>query len=896
MVRRNDVHPDQTIIRCPSRTRLNEMVMGSYLSKSDVWVESDSFYGEGEAPGARLIIGFDTEFKSPDTNLTRDQVAAGDAKYEVLSYQVWCHLFDPDKPSRPEWGGVFCPEASKRHTLGELIAYAVWSGVARGVVKKVPRDMILVGHFTRADMPALFDRNSLTLEAVRSTFVTMKERIELQFEPEGVEPPVQVSVAVRDTMLLTAAGAKSLRDLGNIVGEPKVVLSSDPVEEKRLKENMDEVLRTDPDLFERYALTDAKICVRYYTKMMALCEELIGTPNVPVTLTGIALDMLLQRWKKAGRDPWLMVGKEEVKEKKYDNKRKRYIQTKKPVPLREVHLHEAMATEAYHGGRGEQFWFGPAFEDDWTDYDLSGAYPTAMALIRTADWRKTRVSTNLNDYTPETLGVADVTFKFPKGTRFPTMPVRTENGLIFPLAGTTSCAAPEIALARSLGARIRINHGVIVPYADEARIFGDFIKDCVAKRRSYPKKSLEELFWKEASNSTYGKTAQGLREKRVYSMSDMDTKPLEPSRITNPFFAAYITSFVRAVLGEILNALPPSVCVFSCTTDGFLSNATAEEMEAATSGPICKLFGKSREWLTGEFSVVEIKHKCRRPLGWRTRGQATLKPGECDDPGMNIVLAKGGIHAPPIYDTNAEQNQWITDLFFERRHDTTLSISTLTGVRDIVEHDADLVSKETTRRLGMEFDWKRRPRAVKDAVVGNRVHVAFSTDPWDSPDQFVAVREHQAALADGERRCMKSVDDFAHFANGLLAKTSLTGAAATYLKSENPDIQRLRKMLCQARAQHLGGLSSVNCGTSARHFADILTHIGVPCKRSDVENGAKSQFIPHACPPTVAVKTALLKLKRRFPDLQIDLFLANSEDAIDLSKALKGKCDFVKRL
>ena len=57
------------------------------------------------------------------------------------------------------------------------------------------------------------------------------------------------------------------------------------------------------------------------------------------------------------------------------------------MPLKELFWHEDFFTECYHGGRNEQFWFGPAFEAQWFDYDLSSAYPSAMALIGRPDWK-----------------------------------------------------------------------------------------------------------------------------------------------------------------------------------------------------------------------------------------------------------------------------------------------------------------------------------------------------------------------------------------------------------------------------------------------------------------------------------------------------------------------------
>src|SRR5690606_13861492 len=129
--------------------------------------------------------------------------------------------------------------------------------------------------------------------------------------------------------------------------------------------------------------------------------------------------------------------------------------------------------------------------------------------------------------------------------RFPTMPVRSDNGLIFPHRGSCACGSPEIALALSLGAEITIRRGVVVPpLPDGPPVFATFIKHCIEKRLGFAAagEKLAALFWKELGNSTYGKTAQGLREKRVYNVSKGETEPLPPSAITNPYFAAFITS------------------------------------------------------------------------------------------------------------------------------------------------------------------------------------------------------------------------------------------------------------------------------------------------------------------------------------------------------------------
>jgi 16S rRNA A1518/A1519 N6-dimethyltransferase RsmA/KsgA/DIM1 with predicted DNA glycosylase/AP lyase activity len=76
----------------------------------------------------------------------------------------------------------------------------------------------------------------------------------------------------------------------------------------------------------------------------------------------------------------------------------------------------------------------------------------------------------------------------------------------------------------------------VVPTDANERVFGQFVKKCVEERTKYAKKTLDNLFWKELCNATYGKTAQGLKEKRVYDLRSKKSVKLPPSKITNPFY------------------------------------------------------------------------------------------------------------------------------------------------------------------------------------------------------------------------------------------------------------------------------------------------------------------------------------------------------------------------
>ena len=535
------------------------------------------------------------------------------------------------------------------------------------------------------------------------------------------------------------------------------------------------------------------------------------------------------------------------------------------------------------------------FCNDWTDYDLSSAYATAMSLIGRPSWKKFKFSRKVADYGPQTLGFACVTFKFPKSVRYPTMPVRTVNGLVFPMEGRTNCAAPEISVAKSLGAELTIHHGVIIPTDNSTKVFGHFIKGCLAERKKYPKNSLNNLFWKEIANSTYGKTAQGLREKRVYDMRDRSTKILPPSKITNPFFAAYITSFVRAVLGEIINSLPKTTLVFSCTTDGFLTNANERQMKAAQEGDLAQLFAETRQEMMGEPAVLEKKHAIRMPLGWKTRGQATLKEGRPHpkEKDFHIVLAKGGIYTRGEYDTEQAKNELIRTMFFGRKPTDQIFMEVKTGIRDMVNFDSDLVEKKVTKRLNMEFDWKRVPYAIGTSVEYN--HVVFSTSPWKSVEQFQKVRELWQLFQKARPTCIKTVSDYHRFSSYAETVGNVSEKDRRYLKKKDGDIDRLRLLLTTAWRHSQGGLRWDPDKIKAEEFAEILSKHGIPCNRGNVEYGLRKTFKPRSCSPTVRCVKALTDLKTVFPTLQPDQFLSGSELQFSLSARSANECPFVQR-
>ena len=825
-----------------------------------------------------LIVGFDTEFKTPNYHVSRDEVVFGNAKYRVLSYQFHAKLQDGR-----EWQGICCMDGEERLSINEFLIFVLGKGNRDHDIKDLPVTIFLVGHFTRADIPAFADFKSQTqyLSSVRSTFLSIDHYVPITFSCGDVLI-ANLRIVLRDTMLLTPQASKSLKSIGELVGFPKLQLHPNSIKHKEMLKNMDVVRSANWEVYKQYALMDATICVRYIERIISQYEAVTGKKKVPVTLTSIGVDLLLKSWEEDLQLNALdVLGKEVVKEKYFNKKRNHFAVKNTEVDVEELSHLISFITECYHGGRNEQYWFGPAFEDNWIDLDLASAYPTAMSLIGMPNWKDIKETLQIKDFTPTTLGFAWIDFEFPKSTKYPSLPVRSDNGLIFPLKGSSYCAAPEIFVAVSLGCKIKIQRGLIVPTNPNIKIFGEFIRKCIEKRQKAGSKSLEGLFWKEISNSTYGKTAQGLRKKRVYDMRERDTKPLPPSRITNPCFASFITSYVRAVLSEIMNSIDGDSIVFSCTTDGFITNLPESEIPNISYGPLAMIYSEARNELVGESKILEIKHAIRKPLGWRTRGQATLKQHtNLIDKDSGIVLAKGGIFTKPESESDSQQNDEVIDLFFNRQPTSVIWVESLTGIRDIVEHDADLVPKEINKRLSMEFDWKRQPVNVAESVEYD--HIYYATRPWENINQFRSVRELWDEYTKASPKCIKKLADFNDFADYIECR-ALAPDKSKYLRKKNPDVHRLRQMLCEAWHQSKAGLSKSKDMT-ANQFAEILVNLGIPCKRTDVENGKKKSFEPNSCPPTENVKLLLKELKKHFPKLQESKFLMSgkSRDSVTI--------------
>ena len=89
--------------------------------------------------------------------------------------------------------------------------------------------------------------------------------------------------------------------------------------------------------------------------MRQFCEEEGLGDEVPLTIGSLATKFLSSLWDENGIDKASVLGTEEITQSVWTGKR--YRKTTKTIFQTLVSEYEAIATEAYHGGRNEAYMF-----------------------------------------------------------------------------------------------------------------------------------------------------------------------------------------------------------------------------------------------------------------------------------------------------------------------------------------------------------------------------------------------------------------------------------------------------------------------------------------------------------------------------------------------------------
>ncbi len=713
-----------------------------------------------------LHIGFDTEYVfNPETQ-----------QNDILSYQSYVVLPDNTGISNI----IYPPDSQKKSRLSfkEFLCQTITPLLETGVITKWPGIINIYAHFIRADIASFanfWSDYKILLKGIRGTVSSFKNRYGIDFDEQQerrvkteqimfdkqTSPPRCSNVAFIDTLLITPGGM-GLAECGELLGLPKLTIPA-----PYSITNMREYLLGDRAGFEAYALRDAEIAVRYALQVRNFCARELMIDRVPATIGAMAVSRFTKTLKENNMSPEVCLGTHIKTRELWLTEKQAFRTIKNPASVPSRELFETFPINCYHGGRNECFMMGVTPSDHWYDYDLAGAYTTGLLDILIPDYGNIRLSKNPDDYCGHVMGFALVTFRFPESVPCPSLPVRTDQyGLFFPLSGESWATAPEIELALSLGAEMTIHNGIIVPWicdtsphnSESTSVFLPFVQQVRENRNRHIKGSLEEKFWKEIGNSLYGKLAQGLRAKTAFDTARGLNRSLPPSSVTQPFFAAHVTGFIRAVVGELMNALPSDSSVVSVTTDGFLTNCPLDKINM--SGPLSSRFQSLCDIVDPGSSMLTCKHEVSQLIAMKTRGQLTYKAIQ----GKPVVHARAGVK-PPADIPRSDYNDYMVDLYLNRLPGQTLSRSTLISTREMWLSESDLVSREQDIRLNLEFDFKRQP--VRPAM--NEGHLLMFSRPWDNMEEAL----QQRSLFDDWRQThtLKTLADWDDWCDFLYCRT-----------------------------------------------------------------------------------------------------------------------------
>ncbi len=213
--------------------------------------------------------------------------------------------------------------------------------------------------------------------------------------------------------------------------------------------------------------------------------------------------------------------------------------------------------EGYYGGRVEVYRFGE-IDGPVNHYDVNSLYPHVMAdreYPDLSDWYKT----SKPDFSRE--GMARITIDMPY-LPIPCLPVRSEIEILFPYGRLSGAwTYPEIRQALEDGGKIL---GIDWAYEFPSVVspFKKYVRLCWENRRKSERGSLENIWWKLAGNSLYGKFGQGDTITLIHRNREFDTG--KPSQWSNVIWSAYITSYARL---ELLAWLRRAKDVYYCDTD-----------------------------------------------------------------------------------------------------------------------------------------------------------------------------------------------------------------------------------------------------------------------------------------------------------------------------------------
>ena len=353
------------------------------------------------------------------------------------------------------------------------------------------------------------------------------------------------------------------------------------------------------------------------------------------------------------------------------------------------------------------------------DFDLENAYPTAMCLIFDIDWDNPIEREFKNEdlslqafHTPMDPMFCLIDFEFPESVKYPCIAIHNRGSIIFPRkAEAVYASGPSMFLALRLGAKVHVRYGYVArilfkglePSMSLRVACRQMVSDRAIARETYGKGSIEEKLLKLFVNGGYGKIAQNVIEKHTWDCWREEMEDIGCSSITSPERAALITDIVRCMLIGTMNQLSErGLRTFSVTTDGFITEASLDDVNACNCYGFRKYFEDSRLWLTGsdptiwaekhdQFTLINPTTRCNVGFG-----------------GRKGVLAHGGFVTGEIKDTKEDAAR-MAETILTRTGRVTYTTLEFVNQKEMVTAGCDFYTFRQKRSIRLDFDFKRRP-------------------------------------------------------------------------------------------------------------------------------------------------------------------------------------------
>ena len=738
-------------------------------------------------------------------------------------------------------------------------------------VKKIP--VTLLCHTGKVDVSALDQTGSFNRDVlsycmdVQGGLMSQYPQI---FAPKSVmqgssgDNIFPISMDVRDTMGHAPADKKTLKSLGDTLGVPKIELPEEPI---KYIEHMDLLLKDDPDLYFAYASNDSVVTLLYGGTVYGYNK------SMPLTLTSAAA-----RSMRSYMAEYLGCESDADFDRRYRGKKRvgrgkhKRENTKggalseftdmsslEPISKKASGIQLA-AQEAYFGGYNGCFEYG-YFPFTTFDYDIRNAYPTAMCIIPDVDWSDPIAPNghvwerylDLREwymmggvFNPFRLFFGYIRFEFPEDCLYPTIPIRDEkDGVpIFPqtsegFEGVYACG-PEIFLALQLGAKVYCEEGWFLNplmrnedgRLSESRSMAyatiQFVRDRALSDMEHggDKKNMVSQILKTMINSGYGKIAQSVIEKHRWDAHTKEMLSLGCSSITNAVNASMITSIVRAVLLAAQNELHNlGYKVYSCTTDGFISDAPEDVVKSLDLYGLRPFMEQSRMFITNNVDpeLWEIKHVQDDLLNFTTRGNVSRR-NKATNPMIYNGKAYDGVCAHNSFKTGFEKDS------YEDRDFLMRAVLSRTGAVEYADEEwttfKELAQgkpfrvRPLTRKIHMDADLKR----AIDSESLETINVSlgdedddqyeicnFRTRPFKSVNEFYVWRKKKKVA-----NCLRTEKEIRLFLHKV--KADPTGV---YIA----DLEWSKLMSCvRGHAKHYWTIPKLNEGTRAEKVAWINTH------------------------------------------------------------------------